>query len=134
MKKVIAALALIMGLGVVTAPVAQSHGLLCLASAYQPTTTGPPRTMVYSGEYDCGSTSHDSITLTLSLQRRQVGGSWVTVNTAFDTEGPTTRNFSAWISSIAFDCRKDYRTHTVGDASPGGHHNTANSSILTHTC
>jgi hypothetical protein len=131
MRKLIGLIVAVLALGIFAAPVAQSHGLLCFAQAYKP--THPNGTMNYSGEYAC-DVSHDTITLTLTLQRRQVGGSWVTVATAFDTEGPTTRNFSAWLSSIAFDCRKDYRTHTIGDAQPGNHHNTANSDILLHTC
>jgi hypothetical protein len=136
MRKVrllVASVILAATLGVVGAPVAQSHGL-CIAKAFKPSHPSGGGNMTYSGEYNCGTTLHDSITLTLSLQRRPVGGSWVTVDTHSDTDSPSMRNFTGVFSTIAFDCRKDYRTHTVGDATPGGHHNTANSSILTHTC
>lgn len=115
----------------VVVPAATAHGS-CTARAFQP--THPSGNMVYSGEYDCTPTTHDSIILALGLQRRQVGGTWSTVSTHTDTDSPSQRNFTGVISSITFDCRKDYRTHTVGDASPGGHHNTANSSVLLHTC
>jgi hypothetical protein len=132
MRKAIGLVVVVVALGVVAAPAAQSDGS-CIARAFTP--THPSGNMTYSGEYDCSPTTHTSITLSVSLQRRQVGGLWNLISSNTGTEGPTTRNFTGVITGIAYDCRKDYRTHVSGDASPGGHHNTANSlPILTHTC
>jgi hypothetical protein len=125
------ALLLLGGLQIGAAPIAVSDGT-CTPKAFKPTTTGGH--MNYSGEYTCGTTSHSSITLAISLQRRQPGGLWSQVSSRTDTEGPSTRNFTAVITSIAPDCRKDYRTRSNGSASPGGHSGSTNSTILSHWC
>jgi hypothetical protein len=113
----------------VAAPVAVSHGT-CTAKAFKPTTTGGH--MNYSGEYNCGTTSHSWIRLAVSLERRQPGGTWSQVSSRTDTEGPSTRNFTAVITGITPDCRKDYRTRSNGTASGG--HSGSQTNTLFHWC
>jgi hypothetical protein len=83
----------------------------------------------------CDSSVSHSITITLSLLRRQPGGLWNLVSQYQDTDPTGFRNYQAVITDIAFDCRKDYRTQVHGTASPGGHDSSIVSSpILWATC
>jgi len=120
-------LALVM---VLPATPAQTHEA-CIGLANTPGVSGGK--MTYSGEYGC-SVVHSSVTLKLFLERRMPGGSWTQIASNTDTDTLTNRNFTGVFTSIAFDCRKDYRTKATGTASPGGHSGPSNTKTKTHTC
>ena len=118
--------ALVLALSLVLVPTATAHNT-CTVRAWHPTETSP---MWYSGEFACDPELVHSITLSVSLERKQPGGLWVQVSSHTDTDNPAWRNYTAVVTSINYDCRKYYRTRANGSASPGGHSGTITRTLL----
>ena len=71
------------------------------------------------------------MSIQVTLHRRQVGGSWTTVdgfqrNTQAFTWHPT--------KTTSYDCRKQYYTTMGWLATPGDHQGGASSTVLGATC
>ena len=131
MKRSVALAGALLIMGLVFAAPAQGHGT-CTAKANPP---AHPSNMTFSGYYRCtGVSYHDYITITVLGDRRTPGGSWNLVASGGDTERITNYNFHGLITSVPYDCHKDYRTRVQASAQPGGHSGSNTSSILTHTC
>lgn len=130
MKKIILGLILVIGLLGLAVP-SIAHGT-CTASSRKPLPSGG--TVFFTGTYSCGTTFH-SINMTVFAQRRNGGstGSFSNISSASSSNPNTTQRTAQ--ASLPFDCHKDYRTLTTGNASPGGHSSSgAPSTILQNTC
>lgn len=85
----------------------------------------------FNGRYEC-FVLHDSVTVTVSAQRRTPGQAFQTYysETRFGVNGVQMSHGY----DLNTNCAKDYRTLVKGIANPGNHQATTASSIIFHRC
>lgn len=130
MRKIGLALAIV-GVLALQAPVAESHGSCAAkASNLQRSTTQ----IVYTGKFDCVSTVHDALNITVYLQKRMPGGSWSIEDIV--TNNVMNRTIVVGQEThIGEDCNKEYRARVdFASASPGGHTGTKNGQVSLSYC
>lgn len=111
---------------VVLSPPAQAHGR-CYTDANR---SAPASSVIFYAHVSCEE-SHGSITASITLWRRQVGGSWVYIGSNARTES----GYSTFTTfKVNRDCRKDYKGIAGGHAEPGNHNPATSTVFLYHSC
>lgn len=130
MRKLLLALLVVFGIMIPVAIVAQAHGT---CSGQASSLQAGPGFVAFTGGVTCGSTPH-GISDVLRIQRRTPGGSWSTVASKVLPAGVNVTSLSGYLQHNMFNCAKDYRGQSQGNASPGGHSWSKFSPVLNHTC
>jgi hypothetical protein len=127
-RRVLVAFAIAFAVALAGTPPAVGHGS---CSAQASSLQAGPGFVAFTGGATCGSTH--GFAVSLRIQRRMPGGAWATVSSRV-LSGVAVTSVSGFLQHNAFNCARDYRGQSQGNASPGGHSFNKFGPILNHTC